>query len=79
MLNTRAIMLGIAGSLAMLAILGFSRLFNTTFEVADLTVREVELATITLPAPPPEEEPPPEHTHRFVKSISSVIDLIGSV
>ena len=60
MLNTRAIMLGIAGSLAMLAILGFSRLFNTTFEVADLTVREVELATITLPEPPPEEEPPPE-------------------
>ena len=62
MLNFRAIILGLAGSLALLAILGFSRLFNLEVEVPDVTVREIEFATLTPPPPPPEEEPPPELT-----------------
>lgn len=40
--------------------LGFSRLFNTTMAAPDLTVREIEFATVTPPPPPPPEEPPPE-------------------
>ena len=42
----------------MLAVLGFSRLFDWEVEVADVTVREVNVATLT-PPPPPIEEPPP--------------------
>ena len=61
-LNFRAIILGIVGSLALLAILGFSRLFNLEVAVPDMTVREVEFATLTPPPPPPQEEPPPELT-----------------
>lgn len=59
-LNTRAIILGLAGSAALLAVLGFSRLFNTTLMVPVVTVREIEFATLTPPPPPPPEEPPPE-------------------
>lgn len=44
----------------MLAILGFSRLFNLEIVEPELTVREVDVATITPPPPPPEEEPLPE-------------------
>ncbi len=62
MLNLRAIILGLVGSLAMLAVLGFSRLFNVEVETPELTVREVEFATLTPPPPPPLEEPPPELT-----------------
>ena len=44
----------------MLAILGFSRLFNLEIVEPELTVREIEFATLTPPPPPPEEEPPPD-------------------
>lgn len=61
-LNTRAIFLGLVGSLAMLAILGFSRLFNLEVEAPKFTVRDVETASLIPPPPPPLEEPPPELT-----------------
>lgn len=60
--NFRSILIGLAGSLALLAVLGFSRLFNIEVAEVDLTVREVEVATLTPPPPPPLEEPPPELT-----------------
>lgn len=58
-MNTHAFLLGLAGAAVLLAVLGFSRLFNTTLQAPDMTVREVEFATLTPPPPPPLEEPPP--------------------
>ena len=40
-LNTRSIIIGIVGSLAMLAVLGFSRLFNSELVEPELTLREL--------------------------------------
>jgi len=61
-MNFRAIIIGIAGSAILLAVLGLSRLINVVVLTPDLTVREVDFATLTPPPPPPLEEPPPELT-----------------
>jgi len=59
-LNLKAIILGICAAIALLAVLGFSRLFTGNIITPDLTIRELDTATILPPPPPPLEEPPPD-------------------
>jgi periplasmic protein TonB len=60
-LNFRSNIIGIAASAIILVVLGVSRLFISKPPIADLTVREVNIATFQPPPPPPPlDEPPPE-------------------
>jgi periplasmic protein TonB len=60
-LNFRSTIIGIAASAIILVVLGGARLFTSQPAVADLTIREVDIATYQPPPPPPPlEDPPPE-------------------
>ncbi len=74
-LNTRSIIIGIVGSLAMLAVLGFSRLFNSELVEPELTLRELEFATLSPPPPPPIEEPPSELAPPPPPTLTQIIAL----
>ncbi len=51
---------GIAAAATLLALLGLTRLLVPEVAVADLEVREVEIAAPSEPPPPPPAEPPPD-------------------
>lgn len=52
--------LGLVMAVALLALLGLTRLVMPKVPTTDLEVREIEIAALPEPPPPPPEDPPPE-------------------
>lgn len=61
-MHIRSILIGLVAAGALLCVLALSRLLVGEAEVADVTVREVEMfdADVPPPPPPPPDEPPPD-------------------
>ena len=54
------IIVGVAASLLLLALLGLTRLLVPVSNVEELEIREVEITATPEPPPPPPDEPPPD-------------------